>query len=121
MGEAARERLPADGWKIADVQDFIGLRDDEVVYIDLCSRLRAAVRARREGAGLTQHALARRLGATRTQVARMESGHPSASIDLMVRALLASGATLADVAEAIAPERRAAASANAAPHPEPSS
>jgi DNA-binding XRE family transcriptional regulator len=105
MGEAARERLPAGGWKIADVQDFMGLRDDEVTYIDLCTRLRDAARARREGAGLTQHALARRLGSTRTQVARMESGDPSGSIDMMVRALLASGATLADVAEAISPER----------------
>ena len=108
MDEAERERLEAHGWTISDVQDFRGLRDDEMSYIHLCATLRGAVRARREGAGLTQHALARRLGSTQSLVARMEAGDPSASIDLMVRALLATGATLADVAETIAPERRAA-------------
>lgn len=109
MDEATRGRLKTDGWRVGTVHDVLGLRDDEMAYIDLCTTLRRAARDRREDAGLTQHALARRLGSTRTQVARMESGDPSGSIDLMVRALLASGATLAEVAEAIARERVPAA------------
>lgn len=108
MDEAMRERLGADGWRVADVQDFLGLRNDEMAYIDLCATLRRAARSRREDAGLSQHALARRLGSTKTQVARMESGDPSGSIDLMVRALLATGATAADVADVIAPGRASA-------------
>jgi hypothetical protein len=35
----------------------------------------------------------------------METGDPSVSLDLLVRALLATGATAADIADAIAPER----------------
>jgi ribosome-binding protein aMBF1 (putative translation factor) len=109
MDEAKRKQLESHGWKVGDVQEFIGLRNDEKAYIDLCGTLTGAARSWRERAGLTQHALAERLGSARTLVARMESGHPSASVDMMVRALLASGATLADVAAVIAPERARAA------------
>lgn len=105
MDQAKRDRLEANGFRVGEVQDFPGLRDDELAYIDLCTSLKTAVRTRREDAGLTQHALAKRLGSTKTLVARMEAGDPSASLDLMVRALLASGVSVPELARMIAPER----------------
>ena len=102
MDETTRKRLEADGWKIGDTQEFLGLSDDEMAYVDMRISVRNALRARREAGGLTQKALATRLGSSQSRVAKMEAGDPSVSLDLLIRALLATGATTLDVADAIA-------------------
>jgi ribosome-binding protein aMBF1 (putative translation factor) len=109
MDESTRKRLEADGWKVGDTQEFLGLTDEEMAYIDLRISVRNALRERREAEGLTQKALATRLGSSQSRVAKMEAGDPSVSLDLLVRALLATGATVLDIADAIAPERARAA------------
>ena len=50
---------------------------------------------------MTQHALVQRIKSSNSSVAKMESGHPSASLDLLVRTLLTFGATRQDMAEVI--------------------
>lgn len=109
MDERMRQRLEADGWKVGDTQEFLGLSGEEMAYIDMRVAVRKALRARREAQGLTQQALATRLGSSQSRVAKMEAGDASVSLDLLVRALLVTGATAADVADAIAPERARAA------------
>ncbi|MGH7719891.1 MAG: helix-turn-helix transcriptional regulator, partial [Gemmatimonadaceae bacterium] len=52
--------------------------------------------------GWTQTAVAGRIGSSQSRVARMEAGDSSVSLDLQVRALLALGAGLRDVAKAFA-------------------
>jgi len=42
------------------------------------------------------------LGSNQSRVAKMEAGGPSVSIDLLIRSLLAMGATQKDLAQAIA-------------------
>jgi len=64
---------------------------------DLCG----ALVARRKRAKLTQAALAKRLGSSQSRVAKMEAGDPGVSLELLVRALLAVGATRNDVARAL--------------------
>ncbi|MBW3569587.1 MAG: helix-turn-helix domain-containing protein [Gemmatimonadetes bacterium] len=105
MDESTRKRLEASGWRVGDTQEFLGLSDQEMAYIDLRISVSNALRARREAEGLTQRALATRLGSSQSRVAKMEAGDSSVSLDLLVRALLAAGATVRDIAEAIAPER----------------
>lgn len=109
MDEAKRKRLEAAGFKVSDTQEFLGLSDEEMAYIDLRITISNALRARREAEGLTQRTLASRLGSSQSRVAKMEAGDPSVSLDLLVRALLATGATVLDIADAIAPERARAA------------
>lgn len=109
MDEATRKRLEADGWKIGDTQEFLGLSDEEMAYIDMRIAISNAIRDRRETVGLTQRALATRIGSSQSRVAKMEAGDASVSLDLLVRALLATGATVVDIADAIAPERVRAA------------
>lgn len=109
MDEARRKQLEAAGYKVTDTQEFLGLSDDEMAYIDLRIAVRKALRARREAEGLTQKALATRLGSSQSRIAKMEAGDPSVSLDLLIRALLATGATVLDIADAIAPERARAA------------
>ncbi|HEV3052344.1 MAG TPA: hypothetical protein VGX50_18680 [Longimicrobium sp.] len=40
MDEATRKRLEADGWKIGDTQEFLGLSDEEMQMIDARIALR---------------------------------------------------------------------------------
>lgn len=105
MDDAKRKRLEAAGYTVTDTQEFLGLSDEEMAYIDLHIALSDAVRDRRKAYGLTQQELAARLGSSQSRVAKIEAGDTSVSLDLLVRALLATGATVADIADVIAPAR----------------
>jgi ribosome-binding protein aMBF1 (putative translation factor) len=105
MDEARRQQLEAAGYRVTNTQEFLGLSDEEMAYIDMRVAIRKALRARREAEGITQKELAARLGSSQSRIAKIEAGDPSVSLDLLVRALLATGATVLDIADTIAPER----------------
>lgn len=109
MDPGKRKRLEDAGYWVGNTQEFLGLTDEEMAYIKLHNALSDALRARRMAEGLTQQALATRLGSSQSRVAKMEARDESVSLDLLVRALLATGATVLDIADAIAPERVRAA------------
>ncbi len=98
MEQEKCERLERAGWRVGLVQEFLNLSDDEALFVELKLALRAALKARRSSQGLTQTELAKRLGSSQSRVAKMEAGDPSVSVDLLVRALLATGATAQDLA-----------------------
>lgn len=102
MDAARRKRLEADGWKSGTVADFLGLSEDESLYIEMKLDLPKAVKARREKLGLTQKELAKRLESSQARVAAMEAGRYATSMDLLVRALLALGATAKEVGQVFA-------------------
>lgn len=103
MEQEKRDRLERAGWRVGTVQEFLNLSDDEALFVELKLALRDALKGRRSANGLTQTELANRLGSSQSRVAKMEAGDPSVSLDLLVRALLATGATAHDIAAAIAP------------------
>jgi ribosome-binding protein aMBF1 (putative translation factor) len=102
MDKAKRKRLEAAGWKVGTVAEFLQLSDEEAAVIELRLRLSDSIRRRRTRLGLSQAAMAKRLGSSQSRVAKMESADPSVSLDLLLRALLALGATRRDIARAIA-------------------
>lgn len=102
MKNAKRKRLQAHGWQVASADEFLGLSADESAFLDLHAALGRALRARREEAGLTQVSAAKQLGSSQSRVAKMEAGHPSVSLDLLVRSLLALGAGRREVGQVIA-------------------
>lgn len=61
----------------------------------LCSELSltSALKEARQKRRLSQIDLAQRLGSNQSRVAKIEAGDPSVSLDLIVRALFAAGAT----------------------------
>jgi transcriptional regulator with XRE-family HTH domain len=63
--------------------------------------LSQALRARREARGLSQVALAKRLRSSQSRVAKMEAADRTVSIDLLLRGLVALGATLRDIARVL--------------------
>jgi predicted transcriptional regulator len=104
-----RTRLENAGWRVGTAEDFLELSSEEAAYVKLKVALSRTLRERRTNQGLSQTALARRIGSSQSRVAKMEASDPSVSVDLLIRALLATGATPQDIAAAIAPDRRSAA------------
>lgn len=102
MRAAKRKRLVAKGWALGDARAFLGLSDEEAVFIELKLALADGLRRRRQSKGMTQSELAERLASSQSRVAKMEAGDRSVSIDLLVRSLLAVGTTRSELAKIIA-------------------
>jgi ribosome-binding protein aMBF1 (putative translation factor) len=91
MREDKKRRLEAKGWKVGSAKEFLQLTDEESAYIDLKIRLADGLRDRRQRNRLSQVQLARMLRSSQSRIAKMESGDPSVSLDLLIRSLLALG------------------------------
>jgi DNA-binding XRE family transcriptional regulator len=102
MNAAKRKRLEKAGWKVGTAQEFLGLSDEEWSLIEVKIALAAKLRQCRAARDISQVALAARIGSSQSRVAKMEKGDPTVSIDLLLRALLAAGASRKEVAKAIA-------------------
>jgi hypothetical protein len=100
MQKARRERLEK-GWKVGSVQEFLALSNEEALYVELRVRLSNTLRRRRERQHLSQVQVAKRLKSSQSRVAKMEGADPSVSLDLLIRSLLALGASDRDVARAL--------------------
>lgn len=99
MDKSKKEKLKSKGWKIGSAQDFLGLSDEEIAYIELKLALSRSLKERRQKKKMKQLDLARLLKSSQSRVAKMEAGDPSVSIDLLVRGLFVLGATRKDVAK----------------------
>lgn len=93
MRDEKRRRLEARGWKVGTVGDFLGLTAEEAAYVELKAQLALGLREWRRRRQLTQAQLARRLRSSQSRIAKMEAGDPSVSLDLLIRSLLALGAS----------------------------
>lgn len=106
MKRKKRDRLEKAGWKVGSTEEFLGLSAEEARYIELKLALSEAVRHQRSRAGLSQEELAKRLGSSQSRVSKMEKADPTVSVDLLVRSMLAAGATRRDIAAAISSKVR---------------
>ena len=102
MKEAKKKRLEKTGWKVCDTQDFLGLTDAEMAMIEVRLTLAKALKRRRQGLKISQQQFAERIGSSQSRVAKMEAGHQSVSLDLLVRSLIYSGSTSAEIGQALA-------------------
>jgi ribosome-binding protein aMBF1 (putative translation factor) len=97
-----RKRLRQAGWKTGTVAEFLELSPEQSALIEIKVRLTELVKKARARRHLSQVALAERLGSSQSRVAKIEAGDPSVSLELLVRASFASGATRKELARAIA-------------------
>jgi ribosome-binding protein aMBF1 (putative translation factor) len=93
MRNTKKKRLKAKGWKVGSTKEFLGLSSDEEAYIEIKLRLAEGLRDQRLRRQMTQSDLARKLKSSQSRVAKMEAGESSVSLDLLVRSLLALGAS----------------------------
>ncbi len=108
MENAKKKKLQAAGWNVGSADEFLGLTPEETAFVEVKLTLSAQLKAHRLSQGISQTQLARRLGSSQSRVAKMEAADPSVSLDLLVRALIASGASKREVGDAIGagPSRR---------------
>ncbi|MEK6707808.1 MAG: helix-turn-helix transcriptional regulator [Pseudomonadota bacterium] len=102
------KRLQAVGWKIGSAEDFLQLSDEEAQLVALKLSLISAVKESRIKRKLSQIDLAQRMKSSQSRIAKIEAGDPSVSLDLIVRALIASGATTRDIQAAFTTNERMA-------------
>ena len=101
MKAAKRKSLEANGWKVGSTTDFLELSEEEAAYIEVKIKLATSLKDVRTRRHLTQKELASRIDSSQSRVAKMETGDPSVSLDLLIKTLLALGATSEDIGKAI--------------------
>lgn len=101
MDKQKRARLEAEGWRVGSAEELLGLSREESAYVELRLKLGDAVRSFRKKKHLTQVQLAELLSSSQSRMAKVEAADESVSLDLLIRSLLALGATHQDLAEVI--------------------
>jgi ribosome-binding protein aMBF1 (putative translation factor) len=109
MDTKKRKRLEAAGWEVGTASEFLSLTPEESALVETRVAVSEALRARRAERGLTQGALAKKLKSSQSRVAKMEAADPSVSLDLLLRAYFATGATKRDLARVLTTRRKRAA------------
>ena len=102
MKTTKRKALVRAGWRVGSADEFLGLKREETALLNMRLSLAGELRGRRTRMGLSQTELAVRLGSSQSRVAKMEAGEGDVSLDLLVRAMLATGAKPREVGHAIA-------------------
>ena len=101
MKRTKQAKLKRRGWAVGSAADFLALTPEEAAFVEIKLALSDALRARRQQAQLSQARVAKQIGSSQSRVAKMEASDPSVTLDLLVRALLALGATKRTVARTI--------------------
>lgn len=109
-GERNVGRSLKHGWKVGTAEEFPGLSAAESAYVELRLRLSETLRKRRLKKSLSQNDSARLIRSSQSRVARMEGADPTVSLDLLIRSLLAPGASRRDLARATSPTQSKRAS-----------
>lgn len=103
MRSSKKKRLKTKGWKVGSAKDFLGLSAAEEAYIEVKLRLAESLRNQRLRRNMTQSDVAKAINSSQSRVAKMEAGENSVSLDLLVRTLLAIGASSDNVTRLISP------------------
>lgn len=106
MKATRRRRLESAGWRVGSSEAFLHLSRAEAELVETKLALSESLRMHRQKRGLTQTLLARRLGSSQSRVAKLESAAAGATLDLLFRALLATGVSRAEIARVLARRRR---------------
>ena len=90
-----------NGWVEGSVQEFLGLSDADVEYIETRRALSRKLKAVREKLKLTQVEAAARLKTSQSRMAKMEKADPSVSADLLLQSLFSLGVTRKELGFAV--------------------
>ena len=101
MKTAKARRLKAAGWTMGGAKEFLRLSDQEAALVEVRLCLMDALRQARRKRGISQLQLAKRMGSSQSRIAKIETGDPSVSLDLIIRALIASGASRREIQETL--------------------
>jgi DNA-binding XRE family transcriptional regulator len=100
MDEAKRKCLEEKGWKVGTVSEFLELSKEETALIEIKLALSRKLKERRQKL-MTQTELAEKIQSSQPRIANAENGDASVSIELLIRAMLATGATPQEIGQVI--------------------
>lgn len=101
MKKVRRARLERKGWKIGSTEEFLGLSAEESAYVETKLALSEKLKEQRQRKHITQAELAKLIRSSQSRVAKMESGDPSVSLDLLVKSLFALGVSKKELGRSI--------------------
>jgi ribosome-binding protein aMBF1 (putative translation factor) len=84
-----------------DVADWLDLDESDRKVVELRVALVKQIRHRRDATGISQAALAKRIGTAQPNIAKIEAGGIGISLDLLMRVFFATGGRIAELSEAV--------------------
>jgi predicted XRE-type DNA-binding protein len=102
MEHTQRQKIEAAGGKVVTIAEFLDLSPEEMEIIEIRLSLSKSLKKFTQQEQLSQQKLAENINSSQSRVAKMEASDPSVSINLLIKSLLALGATREDIATAIA-------------------
>lgn len=102
MEEAKRKRLEAAGWHFGNAADFLDLTPEENTLVEIKLALSRSIKTTRQNRAMTQMELANRIQSSQSRISQAEKGDVSVSLELMIYAMLAMGATPEEIGQVIA-------------------
>ena len=100
MEVAKRKKLEEKGWKVGTVSEFLDLTPEESTLIQIKLALSHYLKECRQKS-MTQAELAEKIHSSQPRIAKAENGDASVSIELLIRAMLAAGATPQEIGQVI--------------------
>jgi DNA-binding XRE family transcriptional regulator len=102
MKDTKKRALSAKGYSIGSADDFLGLTKEESEYVEMKLALTKELSKKRKRKKMTQIQLAKLIHSSQSRVAKMETGDPTVSLDLLVKTHLALGTQRKTLARMIA-------------------
>ena len=93
MDKVKRKKLEAAGYSIGGAQEFLELTSEEMEYIEIKRALSKTLKEKRKSRRLTQVEAAKKIHTSQSRFAKIEAADQTVSIDLLLKANLALGAT----------------------------
>ncbi len=100
MDEEKKKRLEAKGWKVGTVAEFLELTPEEAMLVEIKLALSRNLKERRQKL-MTQAELAGKIHSSQPRIVKAENGDASVSIELLIKAILATGATPQEIGDVI--------------------
>lgn len=98
MTEKKKKMLEANGYRVVDSADWLGLSNEESQIVDMRVALAQELERVRKAKGVTQAELARRVGTKQSGVARMINNPDTSTMDNLIKGLIALGEPISKIA-----------------------
>ena len=102
MDAKTLKRLEKAGWSHGDYGDFLGMTPEEKEIVEMRIAATKEINRRRRESAVSQAEMARRMGTKQPNVSRFLKNPGAATLDTLVRALLALGLDRRGVAATLA-------------------
>lgn len=100
MDEEKKKRLEAKGWKVGTVAEFLELTPEEAILVEIKLALSRNLKERRQKL-ITESELTEKTNSSQIPIIKLENEADSVSIELLIKGILATGATPQEIGDVI--------------------